>query len=76
MLGIKVSKIENENLKELEGYMWKTDKETKEKFELEKENEVGFAEGNICLDLVEGDNQTILDTITISEERFTEIRGN
>jgi len=75
MLGISVGKIKKNEVKHLEGYAWKTDEKTREQFEIMKENQVPFKEGNICLDLLESENNDILETITIPEEEYLRVRG-
>lgn len=69
MLGIRVSEIQDNQLKYIEGYSWQTNEKTREKFEEQRDNNVGYGNGHICLDLIEikGD---IIDTITITKEQF------
>lgn len=74
MKGIKCSKITNGELVYLEGYAWKTGKETVDKFQEQKAFDTGYQEGNICLDLLGNNGVDILDTITITKERFDGLR--
>lgn len=44
----------------------------REQFYTEKNNDTGFKIGNICLDLY-NDNEDLIDTITITRERYLEL---
>ena len=74
MKGIKVSRIVNGELKYIEGYSWKTDEETEEQFNIMKKKKIDYNEGEICLDLIDS-NDDILETITITSKEFARIRG-
>jgi hypothetical protein len=75
MMGIACSKIENGELKHIEGYSWKEDSKTKDEFNKLRAFDTGYKEGNICLDLLSNDLMDIDDTITVAPRIFNSLTG-
>lgn len=76
MISIRCAKIREAHLDFIEGYMWNTDRETRQRFEEQREHDLGeCVNGAVCLDLMEEKTCTILDTITLTEMRFNQIRA-
>ena len=74
-LGIAVGLNTIEEIIPLGGYVFATDKETRKQFEEQRPHDIEPVEGTICLDLHDMEAHNLLDTLTISQERYEELKG-